>query len=451
MLANNFMFSNLSPLQKGNIYKVMKLRDVKAGDVIIREGDQGDEMYIIDKGQFNVFKKDPEGKDNQVFTYTDEGAAFGELSLMYGKPRAASVIAKTDGRLWTIGRAAFRAVMMKGGKSDGMFEVFRAVPGLNDLRLADLQRLVVAAKEVNYNKGDLIVNEETAGSFPWAIAVVITGVIRCIPSDESKKRQLRAELSFLSVDEIGSRFKDVTADMKVKLSCIPKKVYDEVVGNNLKKDTSMKDAILKKKTKGKRLQVDKLAIANEERYVLPKDSTISLDCFTLTNPITFVGDFGYMGNFMDAQSKAVLSTKVFAKKRVVDSRLEQKIMNERNYLAALSNTTLTTGSSRNANKAGLPKVLMTLQDDKWLYLLFQERFDCDLSQALSAQAVTDEAKPYYAASVLSAIEKVHDAGLIHRLINSSSFYITQSGQLKVSLLCLAYPLNKILMIYFVVD
>jgi hypothetical protein len=441
MLANNFMFANLSPIQKGNIYKVMKLRDVKAGEVIIREGDQGDEMYIIDKGQFNVLKKDAEGKDNQVFTYTDEGAAFGELSLMYGKPRAASVIAKTDGRLWSIGRAAFRAVMMKGGKNDGMFEVYRSVPGFNELRLVDLQRLVSAAKEVNFNKGDLIVNEETAASCTWMIAIVVTGVIRCLPSDDSKKRQLRAELTFLSMDEMGSRFKEVSADLKVKLSCIPKKVYEDVVGSSIKKDTSMKDAILKKKSKGKRLQVDRLAIVDEEKYALSKNQGLSLDTFSLTNPITFIGDFGYMGNFIDAPSKATLSAKVFAKRRVVDSKLEKKIMNERNYLAALSNS---------GSKVGLPDVLTTLQDDKWLYIVFRERFDCDLSQALNAQAVSDEAKPYYAASVVSAIESVHDAGLIHRLINSSSFYITQGGKLKVRfalyLICLIF--EKIIFFLF---
>jgi CRP-like cAMP-binding protein len=55
-------------------------------------------------------KKDEKKIDQLVFVYTNEGAAFGELSLMYGKPRAASVIAKTNGRLWSIGRLAFRSV-----------------------------------------------------------------------------------------------------------------------------------------------------------------------------------------------------------------------------------------------------------------------------------------------------------------------------------------------------
>ena len=45
-----------------------------------------------------VRKKDDYGVEQVVFVYTVEGSAFGELSLMYGKPRAASVIAKTNGK-----------------------------------------------------------------------------------------------------------------------------------------------------------------------------------------------------------------------------------------------------------------------------------------------------------------------------------------------------------------
>jgi hypothetical protein len=40
MLKGNFMFQSLSPQQKEQIFKVMRLRNVKAGDTIIREGDQ---------------------------------------------------------------------------------------------------------------------------------------------------------------------------------------------------------------------------------------------------------------------------------------------------------------------------------------------------------------------------------------------------------------------------
>ncbi len=54
-------------------------------------------LFSNDSGEFMVRKKDDYGVEQVVFVYTVEGSAFGELSLMYGKPRAASVIAKTNG------------------------------------------------------------------------------------------------------------------------------------------------------------------------------------------------------------------------------------------------------------------------------------------------------------------------------------------------------------------
>ena len=42
----------------------MTLRNVTAGETIIKEGDPGDVMYIIDHGSFTVYKKDDSGEDD---------------------------------------------------------------------------------------------------------------------------------------------------------------------------------------------------------------------------------------------------------------------------------------------------------------------------------------------------------------------------------------------------
>lgn len=49
MLSTNFLFENLSPVQKDNIYKVMTMKEVQPNEVIIKEGEQGDAMYIVDR------------------------------------------------------------------------------------------------------------------------------------------------------------------------------------------------------------------------------------------------------------------------------------------------------------------------------------------------------------------------------------------------------------------
>ena len=55
-----------------------------------REGEEGDNFYVVESGQFKVTKVDGD-KEKLLFTYHGEGA-FGELALMYNCPRAATVV-----------------------------------------------------------------------------------------------------------------------------------------------------------------------------------------------------------------------------------------------------------------------------------------------------------------------------------------------------------------------
>ena len=55
-----------------------------------RQGDEGDNFYIVGEGTFAARIAQASGQDRTVFTYEGKGA-FGELALMYNCPRAASV------------------------------------------------------------------------------------------------------------------------------------------------------------------------------------------------------------------------------------------------------------------------------------------------------------------------------------------------------------------------
>ncbi len=49
MVKGHFLFAKLDDAQRTLLLKVMRLRVVKNGEVIIREGEAGDEMYVIDR------------------------------------------------------------------------------------------------------------------------------------------------------------------------------------------------------------------------------------------------------------------------------------------------------------------------------------------------------------------------------------------------------------------
>ena len=72
--------------------------EASKGEVIMKQGDEGDNFYIIDQGSVDIFVNDA-----KVVTI-GEGGSFGELALIYGTPRAATVTAATDIKLWGIDR-----------------------------------------------------------------------------------------------------------------------------------------------------------------------------------------------------------------------------------------------------------------------------------------------------------------------------------------------------------
>ena len=103
-IKSNFLFLHMTSQQKANAISCMEMINVATGDVIIKQGDEGDKFYIVDEGTYDVGVRNEEGVVQTVLTYDQPGSAFGELSLMYGKPRAATVTATSAGRLWAINR-----------------------------------------------------------------------------------------------------------------------------------------------------------------------------------------------------------------------------------------------------------------------------------------------------------------------------------------------------------
>jgi MFS family permease len=106
--------------------------EVTAGLVVIRQGEVADRFYVIDAGSFRVTETDPAGGERYLRTMgADE--VFGEIGLLRGGLRTATVTAEGDGRLLALGARDFADLVSSG-------------PGLTN-RLLDLHRGAVARPE----------------------------------------------------------------------------------------------------------------------------------------------------------------------------------------------------------------------------------------------------------------------------------------------------------------
>lgn len=82
------------------------------GDLIVRQGEVADRLYIIAKGEVSVIHQTADGRDKEVARRV-AGEYFGEIGLLSYAPRSASVRARTDVEVLALDRDAFRQVVEK--------------------------------------------------------------------------------------------------------------------------------------------------------------------------------------------------------------------------------------------------------------------------------------------------------------------------------------------------
>jgi len=95
-LKNSFMFQNLEDKEMDIVINAMKEVRAKEGDVIIKQGDKGDDLFVLESGECECYKLfEGDAAEKKLRDYTP-GEAFGELALLYNAPRAASIRATED-------------------------------------------------------------------------------------------------------------------------------------------------------------------------------------------------------------------------------------------------------------------------------------------------------------------------------------------------------------------
>jgi putative ABC transport system ATP-binding protein len=99
------VFSHLSMGELTQIAEQMQLRPFRSGDVLIRQGDEGDEFFLLRDGAVDVLIN-VDQNDQRVDTLK-AGQCFGERALLTGGPRGATVVAREDGAVYVLSKPQF--------------------------------------------------------------------------------------------------------------------------------------------------------------------------------------------------------------------------------------------------------------------------------------------------------------------------------------------------------
>jgi len=105
------MFSGLGTEKTGVIFKLSEFRNAEGGEVLCKAGEASSEMFVLLSGQLGVFNE-----EHVQLATIDPAAPVGEMGLITGQPRSATVRAMVDSNLLVIKKTAFDRLMRSNGE-----------------------------------------------------------------------------------------------------------------------------------------------------------------------------------------------------------------------------------------------------------------------------------------------------------------------------------------------
>ena len=104
------ILESMEPYERSKLGDAVKEECFNAGDLIIRQGDTGDNFYMISEGTAKAMKRSADGTEAEVKTY-QSGHYFGERALLMNDLRAASIVATSASKCLTLNRATFKRLL----------------------------------------------------------------------------------------------------------------------------------------------------------------------------------------------------------------------------------------------------------------------------------------------------------------------------------------------------
>jgi CRP-like cAMP-binding protein len=108
-LTQSPLFRNLDEAERAQVLIIGDIRSFPAGQVLFREGEPGDGLYLVVKGSVRISKQGSTGEE--ALAVLAPPAFFGEMALIDNSARAADAIANEDSILFFIPLPGLRALI----------------------------------------------------------------------------------------------------------------------------------------------------------------------------------------------------------------------------------------------------------------------------------------------------------------------------------------------------
>jgi cAMP-dependent protein kinase regulator len=164
-MQHNVLFKKMDVTDMKILFMAFEMETFAANTAIFDQGDEGDKFYLIASGRCQISVRDKH--ENVVFSsFSGESETFGELAVMYGTPRAATVTAVVDTVCWWIDRETYRGTLLKETlrKRDKYMRFLDTVPLFTSIDAYERARIADVLEVVEFNsRGSVVIREGDDG------------------------------------------------------------------------------------------------------------------------------------------------------------------------------------------------------------------------------------------------------------------------------------------------
>jgi CRP-like cAMP-binding protein len=144
------LFADLDPTELAEIVRIMQVQRLRPGQSVFREGEVGDAWFVIYEGRASVSKDNGFGPARNIANL-EPHACFGEMAVLDGSERSATVKAETELTLFRFRRAPFQDLMEEG--SLAAFKLVTAMARVLCARQRSLNRQIADLLEREADHG----------------------------------------------------------------------------------------------------------------------------------------------------------------------------------------------------------------------------------------------------------------------------------------------------------
>ena len=159
------MFAALEDSEKDIIVDAMEEKKCFKNETVIKEGEDGDCLYVVASGTLACTKVFKGNSDSTFLKRYEAGEAFGELALLYNAPRAATITSDAKSLLYVLDRATFNHIVKDANirKREKYEQYLKKIKLLETMDDYERNQVSEAFKDIKYTAGQTIIKEGEEG------------------------------------------------------------------------------------------------------------------------------------------------------------------------------------------------------------------------------------------------------------------------------------------------